>query len=163
MQGQCTRCRWPWGGHGKGRRAAAGVGSSYLVRSRLVGRGLHSQPFCCAGWLTCPSGHHCHWASAGALALTGIPGPSKRGSASKGRLAAGVFVSVPLPRPLYARPQVAFQSILPTEHTDITVVDRKKQLCSGNGNCNCKGSGFARDLVLLADTRGRGLLVRQLR
>jgi hypothetical protein len=30
---------------GRGRRAAAGVGSSYLVRRDFVGRGLHSQPF----------------------------------------------------------------------------------------------------------------------
>jgi hypothetical protein len=34
-----------WGGHGKGRRAAAGVGSSYLVRRDLLTSGLHSQPF----------------------------------------------------------------------------------------------------------------------
>jgi hypothetical protein len=89
MQGQCTRCRRPWGGHGKGRRAAAGVGSSYLVRRDLSTSGLHSQPFAALAGLLALAGTTAtgraleHWLDGG-----GILGPSKRESANKGRLAA---------------------------------------------------------------------------
>src|SRR5947209_19921158 len=156
MQGQCTRCRRPWGGHGKGRRAAAGVGSSYLVRRDLLTKWAPLPAFCCAGWLTRPSGHHGHWTSAGAVARRGGSlGPSKRKSANKGwACRPGGFVSVH--SILYAALDVCLRAALSVcaAYRCITVTElQQKKLYVANSNCNCKGSGIERSCATFADMR----------
>src|SRR5271170_7918647 len=92
MQGQCTRCRRALGRTREGKKSSSWCWLQLFSAARLVDQWAPLPAFCCAGWLTRPSGHHGHWTSAGALASTGggIPrAKSKRESANKGWLAAG--------------------------------------------------------------------------
>lgn len=104
MQSFLQRCKvnaqdadGPWGGHGKGRRAAAGVGSSYLVRRDLLTSGLHSQPFAALAGLLALAGTTAtgraleHWRRRGGGSLG--PKASEKVRTRVG-LPPGVFVSV---------------------------------------------------------------------
>jgi hypothetical protein len=71
MQGQCTRCRRALGRTREGKKSSSWCWLQLFSAARLVDQWAPLPAFCCAGWLTRPSGHRGHWTSAGALASTG--------------------------------------------------------------------------------------------
>jgi hypothetical protein len=90
----------PWGGHGKGRRAAAGVGSSYLVRRDLLTSGLHSQPFAALAGLLALAGTTAtgraleHWLDGGGSFRAKQARECEQGWACRPGGEGGFFVSV---------------------------------------------------------------------
>jgi hypothetical protein len=54
-----------------GKKSSSWCWLQLFSAARLVDQWAPLPAFCCAGWLTRPSGHHGHWTSAGALASTG--------------------------------------------------------------------------------------------
>jgi hypothetical protein len=140
MQGQCTRCRRALGRTREGKKSSSWCWLQLFSAARLVDQWAPLPAFCCAGWLTRPSGHDSHWTTGRPpehWLRRGIPGPSERARASKvwacrrGSLA-------PTLGSTYAAHSVAFSLYLWLRPSIVEERDRRKT-CSANSSCNCKG------------------------
>jgi hypothetical protein len=91
----------------EGKRSSSWCWLQLFSAARLVGLLTPLPAFCCAGWLTRPSGHCYHWAAAGALASTGIPRAKQARKGEQG-------LACRRGRCLWPLSTLASQSILPT-------------------------------------------------
>jgi hypothetical protein len=163
MQGQCIRCRWPWGGHGKGRRAAAGVGSSYLVRRDLLAKDSTPSPFAALAGLLVLAGTTATGPLSGRWS-TGLDGDPTAKQARKCEQGLGLPPGSQSPAfypRLYLRRPVRRPFNLSCLRRYRGEEGERKIGCSVHSNCHWKGNRFERSLCY-SPLRGRGLLVRQL-